>query len=136
MAYSRSAPALKRCAALFFLLALMPSFAGCRLVPWGHHVEKGWASWYGNEYQGRSTASGERFDQNAMTAAHKKLPFQTIVRVKNLKNGRTAVLRINDRGPFIHGRIIDVSKQGARELGMVEAGVVPVRVEVLQWGAK
>lgn len=96
--------------------------------------EKGIASWYGNEYHGRTTASGERFDENQLTAAHRTLPFGSVVLVKNLKNGQTVKVRINDRGPFVRGRIIDVSKGAARELGMLRDGVVPCRVEVLHWG--
>ena len=109
---------------------------GCSLAPWrtAKHVQKGKAVWYGNEYHGRPTASGEIFNQNAMTAAHRTLPLNTIVRVKNLKNGRTVKVRINDRGPFTRGRIIDLSKGAARELGMISDGVVPVRIEVIKWG--
>ena len=117
-------------AVLLFLFTL----TGCRLLPWGGHVQKGTASWYGNEYHGRATASGEIFNENAMTAAHRSLPFGTLVRVKNLQNDRTCVVRINDRGPFIRGRIIDLSKRAARELGMLAAGVVPVRLEILKQG--
>ncbi len=110
--------------------------AGCRIWPFGgaSGVEEGIASWYGNEYHGRLTASGEVFNQEAMTAAHKELPFGTIVKVTNLRNRRTVVVRINDRGPFIRGRIIDLSRGAARELNMLHDGIVPVRVEVLQWG--
>ena len=92
----------------------------------------GLATWYGTSFAGKKTASGERFDMNAMTAAHKTLRMQTRVRVVNLKNGRSVVVRINDRGPYARGRIIDVSQAAARALGMIEAGVVPVRVEVLE----
>ncbi|HOD51123.1 MAG TPA: septal ring lytic transglycosylase RlpA family protein [Candidatus Hydrogenedentes bacterium] len=97
-------------------------------------VEEGIASWYGDEYHGRATASGEIFDQEAMTAAHRELPFGTIVQVTNLKNHRTVVVRINDRGPFIRGRVIDLSRGAARELNMLRDGIVPVRLEVLEWG--
>jgi rare lipoprotein A len=75
------------------------------------------------------TASGERFHASRMTAAHRRLPFGSMVRVTNLRNGRAVVVRINDRGPFKRGRIIDVSKAAAKELGMLNAGVVKVRVE-------
>ena len=94
-------------------------------------LEHGMATWYGERHQGGPTASGERFDMRAMTAAHKTLPMQTRVRVTNLKNGRQVVVRINDRGPYARGRIIDVSKAAARELGMIDDGVVPVTVEIL-----
>jgi len=119
------------------LIALLLVFfqAGCStLSPGRDGSQKGLASWYGNEYQGRATASGEPFDQNAMTAAHKKYPFQTIVKVKNLKNGRTVDVRITDRGPFVRGRIIDLSKGAAQRIDMLRDGVVPVQVKVLKWG--
>ncbi|HKA88589.1 MAG TPA: septal ring lytic transglycosylase RlpA family protein [Haliangiales bacterium] len=93
--------------------------------------ERGLATWYGERHHGRPTASGERFDMYALTAAHKTLPMNARVRVVNLKNGRSVVVRINDRGPYSRGRIIDVSKAAARELGMIDDGVVPVTVEVL-----
>jgi rare lipoprotein A len=96
-------------------------------------VQEGLATWYGDNLHGGPTASGERFDQNAMTAAHRTLPMHTRVRVTNKRNGRSVVLRINDRGPFGNRRrIIDVSKSAARKLDMIEAGVVPVRVEVVK----
>jgi len=88
----------------------------------------GYASWY-NEPQ--KTASGERFNKNAMTAAHRTLPMGTRVRVTNTRNGRSVVVRINDRGPYGKGRIIDLSEAAARQLGMIDAGVAPVQLEVL-----
>ena len=91
----------------------------------------GKASWYGQRYHGRTTASGERFDMNAMTAAHRSLPFGTRVRVTNLANRRSVVLTINDRGPYAGGRIIDVSRRAAEILGMVRKGVVRVRVHAV-----
>lgn len=94
-------------------------------------VEKGIASSYGNGFNGRKTANGEIYNQNTYTAAHKKLPFGTKVLVKNLRNGREVVLRINNRGPYVRGRIIDVSLKAAKDLGMLKAGVVPVEVTVL-----
>ncbi|HEY2745224.1 MAG TPA: septal ring lytic transglycosylase RlpA family protein [Polyangia bacterium] len=95
-------------------------------------VFEGKASWYGREQQGHLTANGERFDMDARTAAHRTLHMGTHVRVTNLRNGRATVVRINDRGPYSHGRIIDVSYAAAKDLGMIDAGVVPVRIEVLQ----
>jgi len=95
-------------------------------------VERGMATWYGGSMNGGPTASGERFDQNAMTAAHKTLPMGSIVRVTNLKNDRQVTVRINDRGPFARGRIIDLSRAAARVLRMLDDGVVPVLVEVLE----
>ena len=96
-------------------------------------VQDGYATWYGGSLHGGPTASGERFDKNAMTAAHRTLPLGTMVRVTNKANGRTVELRINDRGPYGNkSRIIDVSEGAARRLDMIDAGVVPVRVEVLR----
>jgi len=94
-------------------------------------VQNGLATWYGGSLHGHRTASGERFDKFAMTAAHRKLRFNTRVRVTNKRNGRSVIVRINDRGPY--GRaIIDLSEAAARQLHMIEAGVVPVRIEVLE----
>jgi rare lipoprotein A len=96
-------------------------------------VQRGMATFYGDEQQGGPTASGERFDKNKMSAAHRTLPFGTRVRVTNTRNGRSVEVRINDRGPYgKRGRIIDVSEAAARRLDMIEAGVVPVVVEVLK----
>lgn len=92
----------------------------------------GVASWYGKDFHGRRTANGETYDMNAMTAAHPTLPMPSIVRVKNLKNGRTVLLRVNDRGPFASDRIIDVSRRAARELGFIRAGTARVRVTILR----
>lgn len=97
------------------------------------HVETGKASWYSiRTNRGTKTASGERLDERAATAAHKTLPMGTKVRVTNLANGNAEVVRINDRGPFIKGRIIDVTIGTAERLGFVRSGVVPVHVEVLK----
>ena len=94
-------------------------------------VQRGLATFYGAEQQGGPTASGERFDRNQLTAAHRTLPLGTRVRVTNTRNGRSVEVRINDRGPYGHGRIIDLSEAAARRLDMIAAGVVPVIVEVL-----
>jgi rare lipoprotein A (peptidoglycan hydrolase) len=91
----------------------------------------GMASWYGGSYHGRQTASGEIFDENGLTAAHRSLPFGTQVKVTNLANGRSLTLRINDRGPFVGGRIIDVSRKAAEQLGFKKEGLARVRVEVM-----
>ena len=96
----------------------------------GH--EKGKASFYADKYQGRQTANGERFNQNARTAAHKTLKFGTWVKVTNLQNGRNVIVRINDRGPFIKGRIIDLSKSSFNAIANERLGVVDVVVEVLR----
>ena len=98
----------------------------------GHAFEAvGVASWYGGKFHGRTTASGEPYDMHALTAAHPSLPFGTKVRVTNLENGRSVVLKINDRGPFAKRRIIDVSRHAAEHLGFLGAGVARVRVEVI-----
>ena len=91
----------------------------------------GWASWYGPGFHGNRSASGEIYNQNALTAAHRSLPFGTKVRVINTRTGSSVVVRINDRGPYIGGRIIDLSAAAARILGVMKTGVAPVRVEVL-----
>jgi rare lipoprotein A len=94
-------------------------------------AQEGMASWYGGKFNGKKTASGERFDENEYTAAHLKLPFGTKVRVTNLKNGRSVEVRINDRGPWGGHGIIDLSKAAARAIGMLSDGRAPVRLEVL-----
>jgi len=94
-------------------------------------VITGQASWYGPNFHGKTTSSQEVFDMYDMTAAHKSLPFGTYVMVTNLDNGRSVKVRINDRGPFIRGRVIDLSYAAAKVLGMVGTGVVPVRIEIL-----
>ena len=94
--------------------------------------QKGEASWYGPGFNGKKTASGEIFNTNKLTAAHKKLAFGTVVRVTNLNNNKTVVVRINDRGPFVKGRVIDLSKKAALEIDMINDGVVPVKVELLK----
>jgi rare lipoprotein A len=99
-------------------------------MPW-RDDNRGLASWYGNEYHGRQTASGEVFDEEAMTAAHRSLPFGSVVQVTNQKNGKSVRVRINDRGPFVRGRVIDLSKGAARKIDMINDGVVPVRLRVL-----
>ncbi|HEV2546305.1 MAG TPA: septal ring lytic transglycosylase RlpA family protein [Stellaceae bacterium] len=93
-------------------------------------AQEGLASWYGGRFHRRHTASGEHFDMKELTAAHRSLPLDTVVRVTNLANNRTALVRINDRGPFARGRIIDISHSAALQLGMAKAGVAQVRIEV------
>lgn len=93
--------------------------------------ESGMASWYGPGFAGRLTANGEVFDPSQLTAAHKELPFNTMVRVHNLENGNSVVVRINDRGPFKPGRIIDLSRAGAEAIGMIGSGVARVQLELL-----
>lgn len=96
-------------------------------------VQYGYASWYGGKFHGRRTANGEKYDMFALTAAHRTLPFDTMVRVTNLENGRSVIVRINDRGPFKdkRKRIIDLSLAAAKKLDMLESGVVEVRLEIL-----
>ena len=96
---------------------------------------KGKASWYGGRFHGRKTASGERFNKNALTAAHRKLPFGTKVRVTHEGNGKSVIVRINDRGPFGRlERIIDLSEAAAERIGMKSSGVARIRLEVLRMG--
>jgi rare lipoprotein A len=95
-------------------------------------AETGLASWYGHPYHGRAAASGEIYDMEKLTAAHRTLPFQTWVRVENLQNGKRVEVRITDRGPFVAGRIIDVSHAAARVIGLIGPGVARVRVEVIR----
>jgi rare lipoprotein A len=95
-------------------------------------VQDGKASWYGGSHHGGPTASGERFNKFAMTAAHRTLRMNTRVRVTNKRNGRTVEVRINDRGPYSKGRIIDLSEAAAKKLGMIDDGIAPVRIEVVK----
>jgi len=117
--------------ALFAALLLSACASQGVVDPYGYRAE-GQASWYGARHHGRKTASGERFDQNALTAAHRELPFGTRVRVTNLNNDKHVIVRINDRGPHTRNRLIDLSQQAAKQLDMLRAGVAPVRVESLE----
>ncbi len=100
----------------------------------GDYDETGVASWYGPGFHTKTTANGETYDQNDLTAAHKTLPMPSYVRVTNLENGRALVLRVNDRGPYAHGRIIDVSKRAAQLLGFENQGTAKVRVRIVDQG--
>lgn len=93
--------------------------------------ENGTASWYGKDFHGKQTANGERYDMYGMTAAHKLLPFGTMVRVTSRTSGKSIVVRINDRGPFVDNRIIDLTHTGAKELGMLASGTAPVFIETI-----
>ena len=104
------------------------------LAPSALMTQVGYASWYGPGFHGKRTASGEVYDMYGMTAAHKTLPFGSLVRVVDLETGRSVVVRINDRGPYVKGRIIDLSYGAARELGLDKKGVAKVRIEVLSLG--
>ena len=97
-----------------------------------NYDETGIASWYGDQFAGKPTANGEIFDPNLVSAAHKTLPLPSVVRVTNLENGRTLVVRVNDRGPFVAGRIIDLSREAARRLGSKKNGIARVRVQILR----
>jgi rare lipoprotein A len=98
---------------------------------YGDFMQTGFASWYGGKFHGRATADGSIYDKNKFTAAHKNLPFGTVVQVTNMYNGKKCIVKITDRGPFVRGRIIDLSKVAANEIGMLSTGVSKVKVEVL-----
>lgn len=112
---------------VFFASGRVPAPSGGDNAP----IQRGLASWYGGDFHGRPTAQGELFNMNAYTAAHRSLPLGTHVQVRNLRNGRAVVVRINDRGPYKRGVIIDLSRRAAGALGMVEEGRARVRVEVV-----
>ena len=116
------------------LLALLATACSTKqpLRPVPAYEQVGLASFYARKLHGHRTASGERYNKNAMTAAHPSLSFGTLVRVVNLENGRSVRVRINDRGPFVRGRIIDLSYAAAKQLAMLRKGVVRVKVTVMQ----
>jgi rare lipoprotein A len=97
----------------------------------GEYVEEGVASWYGAPFHGRRTSNGETYDMHEMTAAHRTLPFGAVVRVTNLRNGKQTEVRINDRGPFVANRVIDLSEAAAQAIEMVGPGTAPVRLEII-----
>ena len=128
-----------RLAAALILTGVM---AGCGAIPGAavrppvsddllRPLQTGYASWYGKAHQGRPTTSGETYDMKKFTAAHPALPMGTRLLVTNLKNGRSVTVRVNDRGPFVDGRIVDLSYAAAREVGAIGDGVVPVRIRVV-----
>jgi rare lipoprotein A len=147
-------PALSSRTPLFLLLPVTLALAACAGPPGGAPVatlappvlpreapavypgtvpsflQVGTASWYGDRFRHKPTASGEPFDPTALTAAHRSLPLATIARVTNLNNGRHVLVRINDRGPYAGGRVIDLSRAAAKAIGMKQDGVAPVRIEV------
>ncbi|MBN1781033.1 septal ring lytic transglycosylase RlpA family protein [bacterium] len=96
----------------------------------------GKASYYGKQFHGRKTANGETFDMYALTAAHKSFPFGTVCRVTNRSNSKSVTVRINDRGPFVKGRILDLSYKAADMIGGVQEGVMQVRIDVMKWGTE
>lgn len=108
------------------VLAMLLPFAAARAG-----IQEGTVSWYGAQFHKRPTASGELFNANAMTMAHPTLPFGTKVKVTNLRNGRSVVVRVNDRGPFIGHRIADLSRAAAQTLGMMQRGIAHARIEIL-----
>jgi len=120
------------------LLLLLASFMACSSVPLKSpsrllgHTETGKASFYAMKYQFRKTASGERFNQMSKTAAHKKLPFGTKVKVTNIKNGKSVVVKINDRGPFVKGRIIDLTRSAFNRIANTDSGVINVKIKVIK----
>jgi len=128
----RSALALLAVAALVAVLSVAPTGGSGSLEntapAW---TQQGPVSWYGPGFHGRRTANGEIFDTQELTMAHRTLDFGTEVRVTNLENGRSVVVRVNDRGPYVGGRIADLSHAAASELGFVDDGVVPARIELL-----
>lgn len=97
------------------------------------NIQVGVASWYGAAFQGYPTASGPPFDMNAMTCAHRFLPLGTWIRVTDLVNYKSVTLKVNDRGPYVYGRVLDVSRAAARHLGFLAAGLAPVRIEVISF---
>ena len=120
-------------------LAAVVLLAGCHAAPRPKaqpeptgRVETGYASYYGDEFEGRRTANGERYDGDELTAAHRTLPFGTMIRVTHVANGRAVTCRVNDRGPHRKGRIVDLSHRAAEALGMLREGVCKVKLEVLE----
>ncbi len=117
---------MKNNALFFFLFSILLTslFTSCASIK-----EQGRASYYADKFSGRKTASGARFSQHKRTAAHRTLPFGTKLKVTNLDNGKTVHVRVNDRGPFVEGRMIDLSKKAARKLGMLKQGVANVEIK-------
>ena len=117
---------------------IVPVLAGCHAAPIPRGeverpaVETGYASYYGAEFEGRRTASGERYEGDELTAAHRTLPFGTKIRITHVASGRSVTCRVNDRGPHRKGRIVDLSHRAAEELGMIREGVCKVTLEVLE----
>ncbi len=113
------------------LIIILSSFFPLSSGSVENYPQYGKASWYGGKFHGRKTASGVRFNKHRYTAAHKKLPFGTIIRVINLRNGKDVYVRINDRGPFVSERIVDISRAAAEAIGLKKRGVARVRLEVV-----
>ncbi|MBV6750057.1 MULTISPECIES: septal ring lytic transglycosylase RlpA family protein [Pseudomonas] len=121
---------MKRLLAALALLSLLAGCASHDINPRGYD-ETGMASYYGAQHQGKRTASGEPFNQHGLTAAHRQLPFGTRVKVTNLANDKSVIVRINDRGPHTRGRLIDLSREAAAQLGMLQGGTARVRIQSL-----
>jgi peptidoglycan lytic transglycosylase len=115
---------------LYLLFSFLAVFflSGC-----GPYCQKGIACWYGKDFHGKPTASGEIYDMYSMTAAHRNLPFNTVVLVKDLDSERKVIVRINNRGPFIKGRVIDLSYAAAKKFDLLERGLTPCEITVLKW---
>jgi rare lipoprotein A len=122
---------MKRLLSACALLSLLAGCASTDVVDPHGYDKAGVASYYGAKHHGKRTASGERFNQHGLTAAHRQLPFGTRVKITNLNNDRSCVVRINDRGPYSRGRLIDVSREAAEQLGMLRSGTAKVRVQAL-----
>jgi rare lipoprotein A (peptidoglycan hydrolase) len=143
---------MKNCCRVFVLMSILSAMLiiGCAPAPRftdkpshtgvsGKHFKvgqtfTGLASWYGPDYHGKRTSCGEVYDMEAMTAAHCEFPFNTVIEVTHLGNGKSCQVRINDRGPFDGGRILDLSRAAAREIGMLNEGVVKVRIKIIKVG--
>ena len=118
--------------AVLLTVVLLASLAGCAsLQSQGAIYQRGEAAYYASAFDGRRTASGERFDSRRLTAAHRSLPFGTRVQVTNENNGRHVVVTINDRGPYTRGRILDLSRRAAEQIGMIRSGIAPVTLRVI-----
>lgn len=127
----RSVPRALAVSAVVLAVVLLAGCASSRGSSGRGGTTAGVASYYAHKYHGRTTASGERFDMRAMTAAHRTLPFGTRVRVTNRENGKSVIVRINDRGPFVKGRLIDLSLAAAKKLDMVDAGLAQVELRTI-----
>lgn len=129
---------MQRVTRTFWLLLLLFTVSGCSTSQasandkWVGHTETGQASYYADSYVARPTASGELYQAGENTAAHRTLPFGSMVRVTNLKNGKSVVVRINDRGPFVRGRIIDLSRAAFESIGRASEGLLRVEIEVIR----
>ena len=122
---------MKHLLGIFALLSLLAGCASNDIIDPHGYNKTGMASYYGAKHHGKKTASGEAFNQNTLTAAHRRLPFGTRVKVTNLDNDKSVVVRINDRGPHTRGRLIDLSRKAAQQLGMISSGTARVRVQAL-----